>query len=112
MASYNGKHVAYVAASASVGQTPDLVVLSGAGFSVKVTNISGSSPLFWTVSHTGGAALPPSTSGSVSGTYVTAPAAGGFTNARHALQYGSIVQVVSTGTPSYMVELQGNHATS
>jgi hypothetical protein len=112
MSGYNGVNSVYVATSASVGQTPDLVVLSGAGFSVKVTNVSGSAPLFWTVSHQGGTCPVPSSAGSVSGTYVTAGAAGTSTSARHAGQFGSIVQVISTGTPSYMVEVQGNHSNS
>jgi hypothetical protein len=113
MASYNGGHVAYVASSASVGA--DLVVLSAAGFAVKVTNISGSAPLFWTVSHQGGSCPVPTTNGTTSTggeCYVTAAAAGSSTNARAALQFGAIVQVVSTGSPSYMVEIQGVHSTS
>ena len=110
MATYTGKQVVFVANSASVGA--DVVVLTGAGHSVKVTNITGSAPLFWTVSHPGGTCPVPSASGSVASTFVTAGAANAATNARHAGQYGSIVQVVSTGTPSYMVEVQGNHATS
>ena len=110
MATYTGKQVVFVANSASVGA--DVVVLTGAGHSVKVTNITGSAPLFWTVSHPGGTCPVPSTSGSVQPCFVTAGAAGTSTNARTAGEYGSIVQVVSTGNPSYTVELQGNHATS
>ena len=112
MGNYTGGQVAYVGTSASVNQQPDLVWLSGAGQSIKVTNVSGSAPLFWTVSHPGGSCPVPSTSGSVNGTYVTAGAAGTSTSARHDGQFGSIVQVVSTGTPSYMVEVQSVHATS
>ena len=110
MASYNGKNVVFVANAASVGA--DVVVLSGSGHSVKVTNISGTAPLFWTVSHPGGPCPVPSTSGSVQSCYVTAGAAGLSTNARNAGEYGSVVQVVSTGNPSYMVEVQSVRATS
>jgi len=107
---YSGKNVVYVATAASVGA--DVVVLSGAGHSVKVTNVSGSAPLFWTVSHPGGTCAIPSTSGSVEACYVTAGGAGISTNARVAGEYGAVVQVVSTGTPSYTVEVQSAHATS
>ena len=107
--SYSGDHTVYVASAASVGA--DLVVLTAGGFSVKVTNISGSAPLFWTVSHQGGSCPVPTTSGGP-GVYVTAGAAGSSTNARHSGQFGSVVQVVSTGTTSYTVEVQGNHAIS
>jgi hypothetical protein len=112
MANYNGTTVAYVATSASVGQTPDLVVLSSPGFSVKVTNIGGTSPLFWTLSTPGGSCLPPSTSGSVSGTYVTAGAANAATNARYAGPSAAVVQVVSPAPTSYMVEIQSVRGTS
>ena len=80
MATYTGKQVVFVANSASVGA--DVVVLTGAGHSVKVTNISGTAPLFWTVSHPGGPCPVPSTSGSVQPCFVTAGAAGTSTNSR------------------------------
>lgn len=110
MTAYSGAQVVSVATAASVGA--DAVILSGGGSSVKVTNISGSAPLYWTVSNRGGPCPVPTTSGSVGGVYVTAAAAGSSTNARVAGQYGAVVQVVSTGNPSYMVELQSSNATS
>lgn len=110
MTVYSGAHVAYVAGAGSV--SADVVVLSDPGFSVKVTNVSGSFPLFFTVSNQGGACPVPSVSGSVGGTFVVPAVAGNSVNVRHSGQFGSVVQVVSTGSPSYMVEVQGNHATS
>lgn len=107
--SYSGGHTVYVASSASVGA--DLCVLTAGGMSIKVTNIAGTAPIFFTVSHQGGACPLPNTAGSAS-TYVVAGAANASTNVRHSGQFGSIVQVTSTGVTSYMVEVQGQHATS
>ena len=108
MASYSGTRVAYVSSSASVGA--DVVVLTDGGFSVKVTNVSGTAPLYFTLSHPGGPCPVPTVGGA--NVFVVPAAAGDSVNARHAGQFGSVVQVVSSGTPSYMVEVQGNHATS
>jgi len=113
---YYGDHVVYVGAaasvsSASVSGVADLVVLSGAGSSIKVTNVGGGSPLFFTVSHPGGACPIPTVTGG-QGVYAVGATANGFANVRHDGQFGSVVQVVSTGSPSYMVEVQSSHATS
>lgn len=106
---YSGSHVVYVASAASVGA--DLCVLTGGGMSVKVTNIAGTAPIFFTVSHQGGACPLPSVNGSPA-TYVIAGSPNASTNVRHSGMFGSIVQVTSTGTTSYMIEVQGQHATS
>ena len=109
MANYSGTRVAYVASSASVGA--DTVVLTDGGFSVKVTNITGTAPLYFTVSQPGGPCPVPTTAAAAN-VFVVPSAVNSSVNVRHAGQFGSVVQVVSTGSPSYMVEVQGNHATS
>jgi hypothetical protein len=108
MGQYHGDRVAYVASSASVGA--DLVVLTQPGMSIRVTNISGAAPLWFTVSAPGGACPIPTSGGTYN--FSVAPAANAFTNVRHDGMFGSVVQVVSSGTTSYMVEVQGQHATS
>lgn len=104
----SGKNVAIGTTSGS--GNVDLVYLSGAGFSVRVTNVNGAAPLWFTVSHPGGA-CPVPTVGGVN-EYLTASVPGMSNSVRHAGQFGSVVQLVSSGSVQYMVELQGNHATS
>lgn len=108
MGNYNGTNVAYVASAASVGA--DLIVLSGAGQSVKVTNVAGTAPVFFTVSHPGGSCVVPTVGGA--NVYVVPSTAGGTTSVRHDGQAGYVVQAVSSGTTSYTVEVQSDHATS
>lgn len=108
MANYNGGHSVYVAASASVGT--DLIVMNGHGFSVKVTNLTGTAPLWYTVSAPGGTCIVPTVGGVK--TRAVAATANASSNDRQALQFGAVVQVCSTGTTAYTVEILGNHATS
>lgn len=90
--------------------TVDLAILTGAGFGVRVTNLSGTAPIWFTVSHQGGACPVPTVGGASE--YCVASVAGLGISARHAGQFGSVVQLISSGTPLYMVEVQGNHANS
>lgn len=108
MGQYSGTHVVNVAGAASVGA--DLIYLSKGGFSIKVTNITGQAPLYFTVDQRGGACTPPTVGGVNS--YVVAGVAGSSTNARSDGQTGHVVQVASSASVSYMVEVQSSRATS
>ena len=108
MGQYHGDRVVYVASSASVGA--DLVVLTQPCASIRVTNISGAAPLWFTVSAPGGACPVPTSGGT--NNFAVAPAANAFTSVRHDGMFGSVVQVVSSGTTSYMVEVQSINAPS
>lgn len=90
--------------------TVDLAVLTDAGFSIRVTNISGTAPIWFTVSEPGGHNTVPAIGGQ--NEFCAASVAGNAVNVRHAGQFGSVVQLISSGTPTYTVEVQGNHATS
>ena len=96
-------------ATASVGVV-DLIVLTDAGFGVEITNVSGSAPLWFTVSHPGGPCPVPvvaSASVNASNQYCAGAAAGTRVPVRHAGQFGSVVQLISSGTPEYVVEVTG-----
>lgn len=108
MANYNGGHSVFVASSASVGT--DLIVMSGHGFSIKVTNVGGTAPLWYTASFPGGPCPVPSVNEVKS--RAVAATANASSSDRQSFQFGAVVQVASTGTTAYLVELQGNHATS
>ena len=109
MAGYYGSRVVYVSAAASVG-TADLCVLTSPCFSIKVTNVAGTAPLYFTVDRPGGACVAPVIGGA--NDFAIAATAGNSVNVRHDGQFGSVVQVISSGTTSYTVEVQGAHATS
>ena len=100
--------VAY--ASASVAGVVDLVYLTNPGMGVKVTNVSGTAPIWFTVSHPGGDCPIPVGGGT--GCYSVASVAGTSTTVRHDGQFGTVVQLISSGTPAYAVEVQSVHATS
>ena len=87
----------------------DTVWLSGGGSSIKVTNLTGTAPIFFTVSFPGGPCPVPTINGTAD--YV-ATTAGMSTNVRTANQFGAIVQLVSASVQSYMCEVQSSHATS
>ena len=81
--------------------TVDLVFLTGAGQAVQVINQTGTAPIWFTVSHPGGNAVTPTVNG-VS-CYGVASVAGQTTSVRHDGLYGSFIQLISTGTPTYTV---------
>ena len=88
----------------------DVVLLTNAGFATKITNITGASPLYVTVSHPGGACPVPSVGQS---NVVVVPAvANANVSVRHAAQFGTIVQLISAAPTQYLCETQGNHSTS
>ena len=90
--------------------TVDLVWLTDPGFAVAVQNDSGSAAIYWTVSHPGGPCPVPSVAASTGtvNTFCSAASPGAVTTVRHAGQFGSIVQLISSGTPSYTVAVTGN----
>ena len=107
---YSGKQI--VTATTLGGASVDTVILTNPGFSVQVTNTSGGAPIFWTADSVGGACPVPTVngvncfvSGSVGSGVATRTRAGDF-------QFGTVVQLVSNGPTSYMVELQSVRATS
>ena len=91
----------------------DTAILLGGGFSVKVTNLNGAAPIWYTTSTRGGSCPTPVIGGgNNANNFCAASVAGTSVSSRGPFQYGAIVQLTSTGTPTYQVELQGNHATS
>ena len=90
----------------------DTAVLTGAGFSVKVTNLSENAHLFWTVDSPGGACVPPTVNG-VNSFCASSVGAGAGVNTRAGdFMYGAVVQLISAASVQYMVELQSIRATS
>ena len=109
MAVYQGKQVVTATTSAN---TVDLALLTGAGFSVKVTNLSENANLFWTVDSQGGANTPPTVNG-VNSFCCASVGSGAAVNTRAGdFMFGACVQIVSAAPVNYMVELQSNRATS
>ena len=110
MAVYGGKQS--VVATTTAASVTDVVVLSGAGYSVKVTNLSGGAPLFWTADSQGGAGVVPTING-VDTFCCGSVGSGGAINTRAGdFQFGAVVQLVSQTPTQYMVELQSIRATS
>ena len=93
-----------VASATLTASAVDLIYLSDPGNSIRVTNLTGTSPIYFTVSHPGGAAPVP-TVGGQSGVFCAASVAGTTVAVRHNGMYGSIVQLISAGTPQYQVEV-------
>jgi len=81
--------------------TVDLVYLSSPGMAIQVTNQTGTAPIWFTVSHPGGNATAPTVGGAAC--FGVASVAGQSTSVRHDGMYGSIVQLISAGTPTYTV---------
>ena len=95
-----GKRVITAQLTAS---TVDLVFLSAAGQGIKVINQSGSAPIYFTVSRPGGDCPVPTVGGADN--FCAASVAGASDFVRHDGMYGSIVQLISSGTPTYTVEI-------
>ena len=108
MASGSGK---YVYSSTTNGSGVDLALLTGPGFSVKVTNLNGAGPLYFTVDSPGGACPVPSTGGAA--TYTAASIAGTSVTVRAVdALYGAVVQLTSSASVNYQVEMQSVRSTS
>jgi hypothetical protein len=97
-----------VATATLTANTVDLVFLTAPGQTIKVSNQSGTAPIFYTVSHPGGACPVPTVNGS--NCYAVASVAGTYGFVRHDGMYGSIVQLISAGTPQYTVEVTSKNA--
>ncbi len=109
MAVNGGKQVVDAVLTAN---TVDTAVLTGAGFSVKVTNINQTADIYWTVDSPGGACVPPTVGGVNTFCAGSVGPSGGVNTRSGDFMYGAVVQLISTGTPHYMVELQSVRATS
>ena len=107
---YSGKQV--VAATTLGGASVDTVILTSPGYSVQVTNTSAGPPIFWTVDSVGGACPVPTVNGA--NCFVSASVGTGVSTRTRAgdFQFGTVVQLISSGPTSYMVELQSARATS
>ena len=89
----------------------DTVIMSAPAYSVKVTNVSGVSPLYWTVDAVGGACNAPTVAGH--NTFCCASVAGIAVYTRSTdKQFGTVVQLISPNPTQYMVEMQSAKATS
>ncbi len=109
MAIYGGNQI--FVGSTGANASVDTVVMSAAAFSVKVTNLSGTAPLYWTVDSVGGACIAPTVGGQHS--FCCASVAGNTINTRYPdMQFGTVVQLVSNTPTQYMVEMQSAKATS
>ena len=93
------------ATSASVG-TVDLIVLTDPGFGVDVINLTGNAPIWFTVSQPGGPCPAPTVGGS-SGEFCVASVAGAHVTVHHAGQFGSVVQLIASGSTTYSVAVTG-----
>jgi hypothetical protein len=103
-----------VASATLQASTVDLVYLTEGGFAVTVTNDSGTAPIYWTVDHPGGVCTAPTVAASTGtvGLWCSAASPGAQSTARHSGQFGSIVQLISSGTPSYTVNVSGNQVSA
>lgn len=97
----NSTSAAQVATQTLSANAVDLVLLTTPASSIIVTNETGTAPIYFTVSEPGGP-CPIPTVGGVN-CYAVASVAGAQTAVRHYGRYGSVVQLISTGTPTYSV---------
>lgn len=99
-----------VASATLQASTVDLVWLTDPGFGVSVTNDSGSAAIYWTVDAPGGACTPPTVAASTGtvGVFCSAASPGATAVTRTSGQFGTIVQLISSGTPSYTVAVTGS----
>ncbi len=95
-----------VYSSTLTASTVDVVLITEGAYGVQVTNVDGSAPIWFTVSTQGGACPVPTVNGT-NGEYCAASVAGNFLNVRHDAQFGSVVQLISSGTPQYTVGILG-----
>ena len=84
--------------------TVDLAILTNPCFEVTVVNVTGTAAIYFTVGHPGGPCPQPTVGGQEC--YVL-PAAVGSVDIRHAGQFGTVVQLISSGTPTYTVSITG-----
>lgn len=109
MATYGNQNIQprVISASASVAGVVDLAILTNPGYGVSVTNDTGTAPIFFTVDHPGGPCPQPTINGV---NCFCAASIGTTVNVRHDVQFGSVVQLISSGTPQYTVAVLGAQA--
>ncbi len=82
--------------------TVDLVYLADSCKTITVVNVTGTAAIYFTVSRPGGSNLIPTITGA---NCFCLPAAIGSLDTRHDGQFGSTVQLISSGTPTYTVSI-------
>lgn len=98
-----------VYSSTLTASTVDLVVLTEGGYGVEVINTTGTAPIWFTISEQGGA-CPVPTIGGTTGEFCAASVAGYSMKVRHEGLFGSVIQLISAGTPTYTVSTLGRLA--
>ena len=83
----------------------DLVYLTNPGFSVRVTNVSGVAPIYFTVDHPGGPCPVPTVGGQ--SCYVVPAGIGLYVSARNDFLSGAIIQLTSASVVQYSAQMQG-----
>ena len=86
----------------------ETVLLTGSAFGIEVLNISGTAPIWFTVGEPGGPCPPPTVGGS--NCLCAASVVGAAFRIRHQGFAGNVVQLISTGTPQYLVSQLGVRA--
>lgn len=97
----NSTSAAQVVTQTLSANAADLVLLTAPASSIVVTNETGTAPIYFTVSEPGGP-CPVPTVGGVN-CYCAASVAGAQVAVRHYGTYGAVVQLISSGTPTYSV---------
>lgn len=82
--------------------TVETVILTAACKKITVLNVTGTTAIYFRVAHIGGSNPQPAVGDAVS--YVL-PAAIGSVDIRHAGQFGTVVNLISSGTPGYAVSI-------
>ena len=99
MANYSA---ARVITNTLTANSVDLNLMTAAGESIIVTNISGQAPIYFTLDKPGGACPAPT----VNGQNCFAVANGGTrSSVRHDGMYGSVVQLISAASVQYTIEV-------
>ena len=83
--------------------TVDLIVLTDPGEAVRVINVSGAAPIYFTVSVPGGPCPVPAINGV--NTFVAAGSPGETVSIRHDGMYGSVIQLISASVGQYTVSV-------
>lgn len=100
MSTYSGTSA--VTATFGGAASVDTVILTKAGNKCTVTNVTGSSAIYFVVSHPGGANPQPTVAGN---NCQVLPAAIGSVDVMHQGQFGTVVNLISAGTPTYTVAI-------
>jgi len=98
----NSINATRVASGTLSANAVDLVVLTAPHQAIQVTNVTGTAPIWFTVSEPGGACPVPTVGGNY---FCSSSVAGQVFTVRHDGMYGAVVQLISTGTPTYTVSV-------